>query len=561
MANLDQRVDQLADAAKGSRETAHARRAQMTTGGATTTKVTVADDIVTRLEQHGVRHVFGIPGMHNLPLYDALGRSHITHVTPRHEQGAGYAADGYSRATGRPGVCVVTSGPGLTNIITPVATAHADSVPLLVISPGMPYALEGGDTGFLHDLKDQHGLMGRVATSIRVHTSQQALAAIDLAFASFRSSRPRPVHIEVPIDRLGAAGCVAFSPARIGLPVPDLDRIHKAAEILAAADSPAIVLGGGAKDAAPQAISLARPLQAPVVTTVNGKGTVPEDDPLSLGASIRLRCVQEFLSGCDVLLVVGSELAESDLWRPPPLEVDGVVIRVDLDPSQLQKNIASALPIHGDAAVTLSRIADCLPIHACRSRNDLTCLRQEILEEAREDGRQYEQLIEVIANSLAPDGIVASDSTMACYYGLVHFLHQRHPRQLLYPTGYATLGYGLPAAIGAKIALPDRQVLCLIGDGGLLFTIQELATAVDQRLALPVIVVANGGYGEIRRAMERLGMAPVGVDLEAPDFGQIARGFGAHGTRAARYTELGELVSQALDREQPTVIVVEEEPR
>lgn len=525
-----------------------------------TSSRTLAEDVIARLELHAVRHVFGIPGIHNLPLYDALAKSGITHVTPRHEQGAGYAADGYARATGKPGVCLVTSGPGLTNIITAVATAHADSVPLLVLSPGMPDEVDGHDTGFLHELRDQHGLMGRIVSSVRVHTSAQALAAIDQAFATFKVGRPRPVHVEIPLDRLGSQGGAEFCPARIGPPSRDEERIQRAANALAVASSPAMILGGGAKDAGADALAVARAVRAPVVTTVNGKGVVSEYELLSLGASIRLRCIQEFLRDRDVLLVVGSELAESDLWRPPPLEANGLVIRIDIDPRQLQKNASSALPIHGDAATTLRSIAERLAAQCgLREGEDLTALRGVALDEVREDGRQFERLIEVIGRTLAPNAIVASDSTMACYYGLIHFLRQAHPRQLLYPTGYATLGYGLPAAIGAKLALPNHQVMCLIGDGGMLFTIQELATAVEQRLALPIIVIKNGGYGEIRRAMNELGMVPLAVALDPPDFVRVAEGFGAHAAHADSYEHVGELLSLALRQAGPTVIEVEEE--
>jgi thiamine pyrophosphate-dependent acetolactate synthase large subunit-like protein len=527
---------------------------------------TLSDCMITRLERHGVRHVFGIPGTHNLQLYEALAKSAISHVMPRHEQGAGYAADGYARATGMPGVCLVTTGPGLTNIVTAVATAYADSVPMLVISPGMPDSVNGHDTGLLHELRDQRGMMCRVASnSVRVNTAEQAVAAIDHAFASFLANRPRPVHIEVPLDRLDADSCASFSAIMLTQPALDQELIQRAAEILAAARAPALILGGGAKDAGKPALALARLLQAPIVTTVNAKGAVPERDPLALGASIRLRCIQDFLRTRDAILVVGSELAESDLWRMPPLEARGPIIRVDIDPAQLQKNAASDLPIHGEAASALRQLADYVVAelypHVHRPPADLATLRAAALAEARRDGAQFEPLMEVLASALDSDAIIASDSTMACYYGAIHFLQQAGPRQLLYPTGYATLGYGLPAAIGAKLALPHRQVIALMGDGGVLFTIQELATAAEQDLALPVIVVLNRGYGEIRRGMERRGMPTLAADFDPPDFARIAEGFGAHGVHAHSYDEVGEHLADALRRTGPTVIEVEEERR
>jgi thiamine pyrophosphate-dependent acetolactate synthase large subunit-like protein len=541
------------------------------------TRETLADAIVSRLELHGVEHVFGIPGTHNLPFYGALGRSGIAHVTPRHEQGAGYAADGYTRASGRIAVCLVTSGPGVTNIVTAVATAAADSVPMLVLAPGMPADVNGGDTGYLHELRDQQGVMSSVVeASYRVRGAAEAAAVIDRAFASFRTRRPRPVYVEVPLDLLDAPGGVTDTPSDapdpLGVVPPGLadaptlfaadeGALAEAADLLAAADSVALVLGGGAKDAGPEALELARLLGAPVVTTVNAKGTVPETDELSLGASIRLGCVKDFLRSCAAVLAVGTELAESDLWAPPPLPLDGRLVRIDIDPAQLQKNAPADVALAGDAAAVLAELARML-----RHRHPGTppstpaaaALREAAREEVMRDGAQYVELMRALYEVLDPDAIVASDSTMACYYGAVHFLPQDGPRQLLYPTGYATLGYGVPAAIGAKLALPDRQVMALMGDGGVMFTLQELATAVEMRLAIPVLVVKNGGYGEIRRGMVERGMEPLAVDFDPPSFADIAEGFGAVGARAASYEEAANLVRAALDAEGPTVIEVDE---
>jgi thiamine pyrophosphate-dependent acetolactate synthase large subunit-like protein len=526
---------------------------------------TVAEAIVQRLEQHGVEHVFGIPGTHNLPFYDALSRSPITHVTPRHEQGAGYAADGYARAGGRPAVCLVTSGPGLTNVVTAVATAHADSVPMLVLAPGMSDAVTGRDTGHLHELRDQHGLMeGVVGAARRARSAPEALAAIDEAFEAFSAGRPRPVYVEVPLDILDEPGS---SPEPLGSPAdalglfsPDDAALAEAVELLAGADSVALLLGGGARDAGREALELAKLLGAPVVTTVNGKGAVPESHELSLGASIRLSSVKHFLGTRAVVLAVGSELAESDLWAAPPLALAGKLVRIDVDPGQLHKNAAAHVAIRGRAAAVLAELAQALRARGHAAQPDMAsidALRAAARDEAMQDGARYAELMRALQGVLADDAIVASDSTMACYYGAVHFLRQERPRQLLYPTGYATLGYGLPAALGAKLALPGRQVLALMGDGGVMFTLQELATAVEQRLPVPILIVNNGGYGEIRRGMLARGMRPLAVDFEPPSFAAIAEGFGAAGARAADYDEAARLVKSAFEADGPTVIEVD----
>ena len=254
--------------------------------------VSCGEAIVGALATHGADTVFGIPGTHTLALYEALADSAVRHVTPRHEQGGGYAADGFARASGRPGVCIVTTGPGLTNLITAAATAHHDSVPVLIISSGMPSFAEGGDVGFLHQVKSQSSAMENlVHWSRRAASGREAVEAIEDAFAHFANERPRPVHIEIPVDVLEADTTEpdrGSREAREARPVPDQAQLALALEILREAREPWLMLGGGSKDAAREARELAELLGAVVVTTVNGKGVVPESHPLSIGASLRL---------------------------------------------------------------------------------------------------------------------------------------------------------------------------------------------------------------------------------------------------------------------------------
>ncbi len=280
--------------------------------------------------------MFGIPGTHTLPIHRHLTASGISHVTPRHEQGGGYAADGYARVSGRPGVVIATSGPGVINAATPAATAYADSVPMLIVSPSMPSHVEGRDTGFLHEGKDQGGAMGAlVSWSRRAGSPAEAAGAIGEAFAHFASGRPRPVHVEVPVDVLEATGEVVLQEDAGAAAALDDGAVERAVAALDAAERPALVLGGGARGAAAEAAALG----VPVITTVNGKGIVDERDPLSLGASIRLRAAQEWLAGRDVVVAVGTELGESDLWGPVP-QLAGRLIRVDVDPAQLRQERA-----------------------------------------------------------------------------------------------------------------------------------------------------------------------------------------------------------------------------
>jgi acetolactate synthase-1/2/3 large subunit len=506
--------------------------------------MTGGEAVVQALRAHGVELVFGIPGTHTLPIHRHLAACGIRHVTPRHEQGGGYAADGYARVSGRPGVVLATSGPGVINAATAAATAYADSVPMLVLSPAMPTDVQGRDTGFLHEGKDQGAAMDAlVAWSRRAGSPAEAAAAIDEAFASFAAGRPRPVHVEVPVDVLASSGEVAIGePARPAAATPGVDH---AAALLAEAERPALVLGGGARGASDASLRLG----VPVLTTVNGKGIVDERHELSLGASIRLRAAQDWLASRDVVVAVGTELGESDLWGPIP-ELGGRLIRVDVDPAQLHKNAPADVAVLGDARAVLER----LPARA--GGEDLSAVRDAIRAEALTDGAPWLDLVAALDEALGPDGILAGDSTMAAYYGAVHFLPMGPARRFIYPTGYATLGYSVPAAIGARLAAPQRPAIALVGDGGLLFTVAELATAAELGIPLPVVVPNNGGYGEIRAQMHAAGIDPVGVDLRVPDLPLLGRAFGGEGVRIDDPAALAPALREALERPGPTVIEI-----
>ena len=506
--------------------------------------MTGGEAVVQALRAHGVELVFGIPGTHTLPIHRHLAACGIRHVTPRHEQGGGYAADGYARVSGRPGVVLATSGPGVINAATAAATAYADSVPMLVLSPAMPTDVQGRDTGFLHEGKDQGAAMDAlVAWSRRAASPAEAAAAIDDAFARFAAGRPRPVHVEVPVDVLENSGEVAIGkPVRPAAATPGVDH---AAALLAESERPALVLGGGARGASDASLRLG----VPVLTTVNGKGIVDERHELSLGASIRLRAAQDWLASRDVIVAVGTELGESDLWGPMP-ELGGRLIRVDVDPAQLHKNAPADVAVLGDARAVLER----LPARA--GGEDLSAVREAIRAEALADGAPWLDLVAALDEALGPDGILAGDSTMAAYYGAVHFLPMGPARRFIYPTGYATLGYAVPAAIGARLAAPERPAIALVGDGGLLFTVAELVTAAELGIPLPVVVPNNGGYGEIRAQMHAAGIDPVGVDLRVPDLPLLGRAFGGEGVRIDDPAALAPALREALERPGPTVIEI-----
>jgi acetolactate synthase-1/2/3 large subunit len=518
--------------------------------------------IADSLLRHGVEVIFGIPATHTLAIYEYLARSPIHHVTPRHEQGAGYAADAYARATGKPGVCVVTTGPALMNIAAAAGTAYHDSVPILLISPGMPTLRNGRDTGFLHEMKNQSAALENiVAWSRRVESLEEVGQAIAAAFEHFATQRPRPVHVEIPLDILNSAAVAAPASAYRPRPgaAPDEGQIDAAARHLRAARAPALLVGGGAVDAADAVVALAERLDAVVVTTCNGKGVVPESHALTLGAALRLEAARSLLGESDVVLAIGTEIAESDLWVER-LELSGELVRVDIDEQQLQKNATSSAPILGRAGAVAAELLRALgpgpqsvgtpgAARAAATRERLV-LAQEV------DGAPFAELHRQLRDVLADDAIVTGDSAQVSYYGTVHYFPMSRPRQFLYPAGFATLGYGLPAAVGAKVAFPEREVVCVMGDGGLMFTLSELATAVEARLALPIVIFNNGGYKEIKDEMLAREFEPLGVDLLAPDFPSLARAFGGHGVRLAGLTGFSDAVRSALAADVPTLIEV-----
>ena len=519
--------------------------------------------VVRSLAAHGVEHVFGIPGTHNLELYAHLEQHGVRHVSPRHEQGAGYAADGYARASGRPGVVVTTAGPALMNVAAAAGQAQSDSVPLLVVSPGMPRAHPAASSGYLHEMPSQQRAMsGVVERSVRVMSHAELGRELADAFAAFRSRRPRARYVEVPLDLLAEAAeaDVPLAPA-VRPPAPPEDAVAEAAQLLAAAERPAVIAGGGAAGAPAELAALAERLGAPVLTTANGKGTIPDDHPLALGARLNFPAARAWLESCDAVLAVGTELGESDVWGPP-LELAGLV-RVDIDPAQAHSNTAAAVAVIGDARAALAALLVALPgVRSAHATSDVACadltpIRAAIEPEVRKQAAPWLDWLPAIAG----DAIVAGDSAMCCYYGALPALPRDRPRLFLYPAGFGTLGYAVPAAIGAALARPDRRVLALCGDGGIMFTLPELASAAALGLALPVVVFVNDGYGEIRNEMVDAGNAPVGVDLPPPDLPAAARALGCEGTHAADPDALAAAIEAAFGRRVPTVITVPEGPR
>lgn len=521
------------------------------------TQMTGGQALVAALVAHGVDTVFGIPGTHNLEIYRHLAEQGVRHISHRHEQGAGYAADGYARTTGRPGVAVVTSGPAVLNAAAAVGQAYSDSVPVLLVSPGLPLRHPGLGNGLLHETRDQGAALAAVAAaSIRAASVAEIPIAVAQAFATMTAGRPRPVHLEVPLDVLSETGAVDIPrPVQVPRPAPLAEQITAAAHRLAAAHRPVILAGGGARRAGEEVRLLAERLGAPVVTTTNGKGVLAEDHPLALGAGIHLPSVRDLVAESDAVLAVGTELAPSDLWNGP-LPLNGRLIRVDIDPVGAVTNAVPDIVLIADAAPAVRALLAALPATSTAPAAVETARRwrQRKLKEARTEGAEWLPVIEALAAALPRDAVVSADSAMVCYYGALANLPTYRPSSFLYPTGYGTLGYGLPAAVGAKVGHPDRPVVALLGDGGVMFTVAELATAAALGLPLPVVVVDNSGYGEIRNEMVDRGDPVHAVTFTAPDFAALGRALGCHGVTLDDPGTLTAAVREALAADRPTVI-------
>lgn len=524
--------------------------------------MTGGEALVTALAAHGVDTIFGIPGTHNLSVYAAMERQGIRHVSPRHEQGAGYAADGYARSSGRPGVCLTTTGPAILNAAAAAAQAYSDSVPVLFVSPGMPLRHPGRGNGLLHEIKDQSAAMAAIlGQSHRVTSVEEIPLAVAQAWTDLTAGRPRPVHLEIPLDLLDEhADVTPVAPVPVSTLTPSPESIATGAAACSAAERPVLLVGGGARRAGPELISLAEALGAPIVSTANGKGIVAEDHPLFVGAGLQHQCVLELMDDSDLIIAVGTEFAPSDWWIGLP-DLTGKVIRVDIDPAAIVTNVVPALALVGDAAATLQAVHSQIRSRAATDQSRAAHWRDLHQDAARAEGEPWLEIIAAIADALPRDAIVAADSAMACYYGALSNLPLHRPGAFLYPTGVGTLGFGLPAGIGAKIAQADTAVLVLQGDGGTMFTAPELAAAAQLGIALPIVVVDNGGYGEIRNEMADRNDPVHAVALGRPDFPALAESLGCHGVRIDEVTELTSEIKQALEADRPTLIHVREQSR
>jgi thiamine pyrophosphate-dependent acetolactate synthase large subunit-like protein len=531
-------------------------------GGSPMATMTGGQAVVAALQAEGVRIIFGIPGLHTLHLYEALRTCPtIRHITTRHEQGAAFMADGYARATGEPGVCLAITGPGATNTLTALGNAYSDSSPVFCITSEIATGFIGESNEVFHELKNQIGLFaGVTAWNERAASVAEIPGAVRRGMRSLRTGRPRPAHLEIPIDVLAATGEVEITPSAFcERPPADPRQLAAAAALLARAKVPLIYAGGGVNAAGANAalVGLAERLGAPVVTNYTGKGAIPEDHPLSLGCGPwRRGLIADYLARADLLLVVGARLAqvETQDWTLP---LPKTLVHVDIDPGVIGRHYPATVGVIGDARRALEQVNEALAGMALHpAPSPATEIAQwQAAERARWQGEPGFGYMAALHAAMARDAIVANDAALVNGW-TAHHLPSYTPRSFLFPSGFAALGFALPAALGAKIAFPERQAVAVCGDGGFLFTAQELATAVQYGLDVVVLIFNDSSYGSIARLQKAHFGKAFAADLVNPDFVRLAEAFGAWAARASTPQELGSALGAALRAHQPALIEV-----
>ncbi len=515
--------------------------------------------LIALLERYGVEAIFGIPGVHTAEMYRGLASSPIRHVTPRHEQGAGFMADGYARVTGKPGVCLVITGPGLSNIATAMLQAKADSIPMLVISGVNARGEMGSGKGHLHEMPDQRAFAEQCAVFSRTILKPEDLPdAIARAFAVFEGARPGPVHIEIPLDLMNASAEALPAPARAPVTVLPVPRsLDGAVRAIDGAQSPVILLGAGAKHGGAAALALAERLDCPVVTTAGARALIPVGHPLHVAASPGYGPVAALIESADLALAFGTEMGPTDYldFELNRMTVPKALLRVDIDTQQLARGPATEIALLGDAAAVMTALAETVAPVSRGGAAHVAAMRKVALNAL---SPHYTDLLRVLDSirDAVPEAMLIGDSTQLTYAGNLAFEAGNKGAWFNSSSGFGTLGYGLPAGIGAKLGDPSRPAIVLIGDGGIQFTLGELGTAVDEGLPVVVIVWNNTGYGEIRRFMEDRQIKPEGVNLTPPDFTLIGRAYGFETVALDGTEALADAVAHAVKADKPTLIEV-----
>ncbi|MBP7063206.1 thiamine pyrophosphate-dependent enzyme [Ferrovibrio sp.] len=518
--------------------------------------MTTAEAVVSQIVRNGINTIYALPGVQNDYLFDALAGAtdKLRLIHTRHEQGAAYMALGAALATGKPQVFTVVPGPGILNATAAICTAYALNAPVLALTGQIASNAIGRGLGLLHEIPDQLGLLRSLTKSAeRINAPHEGPAKVNRAFTEMRSGRPRPVALEAPLDVWPRRAPVQLLPAAEALEAPlDIDAVKAAAKLLAAAERPLMIVGGGALDASAAVRSVAEILQAPVSSHRTGRGVLDSRHPLSVNSAVGHR----FWRDADVVLAVGTRLQLQQLqWG---LDDKIKIVRIDADADELNRVRPASVGIVGDARRVLEALADELAkLSAKRPSRAEDVQRMRAVSDA--DWAQCKPQIaflEAIRAELPEDGIFVDELTQLGYVSRLAFPIYR-PRSFITPGYQGTLGWGLATALGAKAARPDVPVVAVSGDGGFMFNVQELATAVQHHIPIVVVLMNDGAFGNVLRTQtEDFGNRRIATNLNNPDFVKLAESFGALGLRATTPEELRLALRQAFNSGQPTIIDV-----
>jgi acetolactate synthase-1/2/3 large subunit len=509
--------------------------------------MTIGEALVKYLEARGVDVIFGIPGVHTIELYRGLAQSSIRHITARHEQGVGFMADGYARVSGQAGIAFVITGPGMANMLTPMAQALADSIPMLVISGVNQQDSLGKGLGHLHELPNQQDLCAQVATtSTQINQQSELIPALDQAFEDFIVRRPAPFHIQIPTDVMNQSFdwdddlfskfsdqkllTAAYRTNLASTPAPQQAAIDSAVKRLIEAKSIVMLAGGGAKNSAESLQSLAETFAAPVILTTNGRGLMHQH-ALCVPASPSLESVRQLIRKADCVLAVGTEMGftDYDAYRDDNFPVIPHLIRIDICADQLERQ-AAELRLLGDANIVLTKLLNhtqteahtASPESVEQAHKHASIARDAAFAELSTDYREHIALLNTLRDYY-PNTYFIGDSTQLIYAGGLYYDHDKPGGWFNAATGFGALGYAIPAAVGAAIAKPENRIICIVGDGGAQFTLPELMTAVQEKLDITFVVWNNQGYLEIETSMASVNIDAVGCDPQPPIFEHIAK--------------------------------------
>ena len=528
------------------------------------TQMTGGEAVITMLEANGARLAFGMPGMHNLGIYDALReRPAFRHILVRNEQGASIMANAVGRTTGRPGICLVTTGPAASNALTGVADAARDSVPMLVVASQISSDLIGQNKGAFHEVSDQKGMFQAAgAWTIRANRVEQIPAAMNAAWVAMTHARPRPAYVEIPEDVLFDEGEVEISLAteapRPGI-TPQCNA--KILSLIMEAQHPLVYVGGGvaSSGAGDELLKLIERFSLPVVLTIHGKGVVPEDHPLCAGVlPVGDSTCKAIFSQADLVLALGTGFGQVDTasWTTC---FPSQLIHVDIDGSQIGRNVPASLGVVGDVRTVLAQLntasAEMEPRKPSGWVKEVTSLPERL--EPAVAGSPGATFVRTMRNLLPRDAIVVGDA-QGWGRWLIHHFPVYGASQMLWPIHFGTLGYSVPGAVGVQAAFPERHVVATCGDGGFMFCSNELATAVQHQLNIIVILVNNASLETIRYLQERrYGAERVfAVDVTNPDFVAYAQSFGCFARKVRALEDFEPALIEALNAGRPAVVEI-----